>query len=863
MSALSRKSWRDLRRRPARAAFTVATIAFAVAGLWIFAMPVLMTDAMNHRIATDRLYDARLTTTDVVLSPQQLAELRAVPGVVALDARTIYQTKIVAGDRRRDVLLVGVPDWTDQQVDVVVIDSGKGAVGDEVVTDPMNARTGRYSGGIGATVEVEDPAGQARPFTVSGRGDTLVFSQVVPQESAVLYAPQTTVNSLAHDSGINTIELRVLDPRDANSVAEAVRAQLLEVQPSVTFPDLADVRKAGVWPGQEIFNNFATLLYIGAALALIAALVLISNTMRTLVAEQRREIAIMKSIGGRRRQIRRSFLRTAVTLGVAGTLCGIALGIPFANVVLGFIGNRFFGVTPQWGVPTSAVVVSVAVGVGVTLLASLPALRAAARTSVRAGFESEVGGTNPGLIDRTLRRLRMPRAEQIGLRSVTRRRTRTYATVLQVTLAVSVALGFLALGVTIGKETARVWDSMSWDIIVKQRANVALDGSAASLISTTAGVRKAQPILYNLLKVDGGQYEAWGLPPDTTMYSPGIVDGRWLDPSDETELRKVVVIGRALANTTGAHVGDNLTVDTARGPAQLEVVGIDSRLMNNGTTLYLPLATFQQLLGRSDTNAYWVVSTDQQEAAIDRLATTEEAQLTAAGYPVGTEIRYVERAANLDGNRVLVAVLAAIGIPIVFISMIGLLNAMTMNVIERTREVGILRCIGASSRDVRRVFRSEALAVAFMGAVLAIPGGWLLGALLSWMVTELFHYGAVPYAFPRSPRCSRSSRPSRWRGSSSSCRCGARRTSSPAARCATSDRSRTPFVIPAPRHATFPCSLPWNRRTSMAEGPGTVRRWRDGVVTRRRISPWTAWAGREDACPWRALFRRGSGGEMQ
>ena len=748
MSALSHKSWTDLRRRPARAISTIVTIAFAVAGLWIFALPVLMTDAMNNRIATDRLYDVRLMTTDVVLDAPQLAELGTVPGVDALDARTLYETKLVAGDQRRDVLLVGVPDWNDQHVNAIVVDDGKAPIGDEVVTDGMNAPTGRYSGELGATVAIEDTRGDTRPFTVSGRGDTLVFSQFVAQRHAVLYAPQTTVNSLAHASGINSIELRVRDPRLANSVATEVRERLLEMKPNVTFPELVDVREAGVWPGQEIFNNFTTLLYIGAALALISALVLISNTMTTLVAEQRHEVAIMKSIGARRRQIRRSFLRTALAFGVTGTLCGIALGIPFANLALGFIGNRFFGVKPQWGVPASAVIASIVVGVGATLLASLPALRAAARTPVRAGFESEVGGGGLGPFARTLRRLRLPRPEQIGLRSVTSRRTRTYATVLQITLAMSVALGFLALGVTVGNETVRTWDTISWDMIVKQRANVPLDRAAGRLISTTAGVQTAQPILYNTLTVDGDQIEAWGLPPDTTMYTPDILAGRWLQPTDDTELRNVVVIGRALASTTGAHVGDILTVDTARGPARLKVVGIDSRLFNNGTTLYLPLATFQRLLGRSDTNAYWVVSDDPHEAAIDRLATAEEARLTAAGYPVATEIRYVERAAGLESNRVITAVLAAMGIPIVFISMIGLLNSMTMNVIERTREIGILRCIGASSRAMRRIFRAEALTVAFVGAVLAIPGGWLMGALLTWTVTKLFHFGSIPFAFP-------------------------------------------------------------------------------------------------------------------
>ena len=76
---------------------------------------------------------------------------------------------------------------------------------------------------------------------------------------------------------------------------------------------------------------------------------------------------------------------------------------------------------------------------------------------------------------------------------------------------------------------------MRWDVIVGQRANVALDDDAAELIATTDGVESGHPILYNTLEVDGGeQYEAWGLPPDTELYQTDIAAGRWLEPADDT-----------------------------------------------------------------------------------------------------------------------------------------------------------------------------------------------------------------------------------------------------------------------------------------------------------------------------------------
>lgn len=709
-------------------------------------MPTLMNRSMEDRIEEDTLHDVRLSTTDIVLDDAQLDELRAVPGVVALDARTVLDTRILKGGRRDDVLLVGVRDFDDQRVNVVSVDEGTAPDEAGVVTDRMNSRSGRYSGDIGDTLSVADTSGELHDLTVQGRGDTLMFSQVVPEDSAVLYAPLDTVNDLAGASGYNSIELTVRDPEHAQEVADDVRDRILALAPDVTFTDLADVREAGTWPGQEVFENFSSLLYLGALLALVSALVLISNTMTTMVAEQTREVAIMKAIGGRRRQIRRSFLRSALALGGIGTAIGIAVGIPFCNLALGFIGTRFLGIEPEWGAPAGVLVVSVLVGMGATMLAALPALRRAARTSVRAGLESGLAAGTGSHLDRALRRVRMPRTAQIGLRNVTRRRTRTLATVLQISLAVGVALGFIGLGTTIADVTAKVWDTMSWDAIVYQRGTIALDAQAQRLIETTDGVAASHPLLYNTLEVDGGQYESWGMPAGSTLYTPKIRSGRWLEPDDDG--RSVVVIGPALANTTGTQVGDTLTVGTALGPADLEVVGVDSNLMNNGTTLYLPLATFQDLLARSDTNAFWVESADQDEAAIDRLAADAEDRLTAAGYPVGTEIHYVERAANLDGNRVIVGILAVMGIPIVLIGMIGLLNTMTMNVIERTRDIGILRCVGAHARDVRRIFRTEALAVALAGALIAVPLGWLIGALLSWVVTELFDFGSVPYTFP-------------------------------------------------------------------------------------------------------------------
>ena len=744
MSVLVRKSWQDIRRRRARSLFTAATIALAVVGLSMFAMPPLMDRAMADRIIEDQLHDIRFFTSDVRLDTSELAAIEQVDGVRAIDTRTVYVTRMIVGDRRDDVLIVGVTSFDEQHVNIVEIDSGTAPGPNEAVTDGQNRPSGRFDGTEGTTVSIEDHRGRPHETTVSGVGDTVVFGQVAT-ELAVLYVPQDTANALAGTRGVSSIELTVDDPEQVASITDAVRSELLELEPDIVFNDLPDVREAGTWPGQDMFDNFGTLFYVGAILALISAMVLISNTMTTMVAEQVREVAVMKAIGGRRRQVIRSFLTTVLVLAAFGSLAGLVLGVAFSNLLVGYVGGQFFGVDPDWGISVQVLVVSFAIGVVGSLLAAIPSLRRAARISVREGLDAGRGLSGSGPTDRALRRVPLPHNVRVGLRNMTRRRARSIGTLLQIGLAVGVAIGFLTLGVTVATVTGDTWDAMTWDMIVIQRDRD-LDDRAQDVLLGLDGVETVHPLLYNSLEVDGAQLESWGIPPDTPLLDPDILSGRWLVAADEGQ--RVAVVGRALAATSGLNVGDTLTVGTARGTADLEVVGIDGRLMNNGTTIYLPLTTFEELLGRTTANTFWVRAESQDEADIDRIAAAAEDGLSAAGYTVRTEIHYVEREANLAANRTLISVLAVMGVPIVAIGMIGLVNLMTMNVIERTREIGILRCVGARAKDVRRIFRTEALAVAFAGWILAIPLGWLIGRTLVWVVTEVFDFGSIAYDYP-------------------------------------------------------------------------------------------------------------------
>ena len=186
-----------------------------------------------------------------------------------------------------------------------------------------------------------------------------------------------------------------------------MRGDLERVSGFRGFTGLPETRAQGEWPGKDDFQKFSDFFYIITVLALLSALVLIANTMTTLVAEQTAEIGMMKAVGGRRRQIAAVYVRTAMLLGTVGTVVGIVLGIVLSNVLVRVIGSTFFAVDVGLGVDLKILVASVLVGVLGPALAALPAIRRAVRVPLREALEatgSAVGSQDAG--DRVLRRLR-------------------------------------------------------------------------------------------------------------------------------------------------------------------------------------------------------------------------------------------------------------------------------------------------------------------------------------------------------------------------------------------------------------------------------------------------------------------------
>ena len=260
------------------------------------------------------------------------------------------------------------------------------------------------------------------------------------------------------------------------------------------FSDLPDVRAPGDWPGKADTEQFAQLLGVITVLALLSALVLISNTMSTLVAEQTREIGIMRAVGARRRQVALVYLRTTLLLGALGALVGIALGIVLSSLLAGYFGSTFWAIDVGFGVDPIVLLVSLLVGLLAPPLAALPAIRRGLRVDLREALEasgSALGGQ--GAADRLLRRVGfLPRTMQIGLRNVGRRKRRSLATASIVALAVGNLLAVLALAEAATEATRTSWGDHLEDVQISTGGRALFDERAERAIRVDAGRRRGR-----------------------------------------------------------------------------------------------------------------------------------------------------------------------------------------------------------------------------------------------------------------------------------------------------------------------------------------------------------------------------------
>lgn len=736
-SALARKSLADVMRRKGRTILVVLGITIGVLGLTAINVAAGTLGAAFQFSASQT---ARSNIAiDVKGVPPTLApELAAIPNVKAVQLWSFYATrwKVSATPGYVNMGVYGSDDLAHLRINPFQLTSGHYPGMGEIVMESSDQ--GLQTIHIGDTVTLDTPNGP-RSLRISGFARTLGTGSATFNDFAIGYMSAAGFDTLTGLTQPNLIDVLERDTNLGQQTARSLQASL--VTHSVTIDDIAI--RGDDFTSPAISGVFA-IMRVVSLVALLLTSFLIINTVSTLVAEQTKIIGTMKAIGATRGRVVRSYLTSVGIYGLAGTIAGIGLGIYIGYLFTSFLATIVTIDLGQFRVDMGIILVSVAVGLGVPLVAAVLPLWNGTRITVREAMAaygvSASGGARhaPGM--RWLSQTR-----RLGLRGIFRRRGRVALTLLALTLS---ATAFLAV-----QTTTYSVSSLAKQIFVAYNADAFLNISSpqpfaplrAQLLSLP-NVARIERFEQDMVNTKWGALNLQGTEPDTRLYQYQLVKGRWFTDNQPYTL----LLSEAAAARTGLTVGGVIAISNATTTQRWTVIGI-VRDYNGGTgaigsafTSITNLHSFSEQAPDVG-SAFLVLAHDRSAGAVSAMATQIDNALAHEGLAPSIETRQQNESRNQAQFAILFALLYAVAAIVALVGILGLFNTLSSSVLERRREIGILRSMGASGWRVAGVFWTEGMALAgiawLVAIVVGIPAAYAFLALISAVLLP------IPFSF--------------------------------------------------------------------------------------------------------------------
>jgi putative ABC transport system permease protein len=727
VNARGRKVLGDVRASKARAALVGLSIAVGVAAIGMVTGARAMMLASLDDSRREGAFPSATLTADAI-PPRVLTRVRDLPGVGAAELRHVVGARADG----ETMTLFAVPDWSRTELARITPDRGDWppAIGTMLVERKSLPALGA---GLGARARIELPGGAGGRVRVAG----VVHDVNVPstRTSGILngYVTTATLRRLGYTQDPNELDLAVAGDRHrVEQVAAAARRTLEDAGVPVRT---MSVPEPGRFWANDAVDSMVLLLTVLAVVCLLLSIFLVANIVTALVTGQVRQIGVMKAVGAQTRQAASLYLATA---GIYGCIA-IAIGVPVAALAALALVDYSAGVVNldyRFALPGYVLALELAAGLLLPVAAALaPALtgsRITAREAIaRHGLEGRAGG----FAERLAAQLpRLPAATRLALTNTFRRKRRLVLTLAGLVVGGSVFIAVLSVRSSLlgTLDSAATYGAYDVDVTLDRSAPAEAVERAAAAVP---GVRRAEAWAVApgyRIRPDGSESESfpvWGAPAASTLLEPSIVRGRRLRPGDR---RAVVVNTDVLDSDPGLEPGDltDLVVDGQR--RRWRVVGI-ARRVAAGPIVY---ATREEL-GSRDARRIAIVADDPGSAGA--VAGRVADRLERDGYAVASA-RTSADLRRLDRRNfgIIVTFLMAMAILLAVVGSLGLLGTLSINVIERSREIGVLRAIGAGDGAVTQLVLVEGLGVAGLGWLLALPLSLPIGRVLADAVGRLF-----------------------------------------------------------------------------------------------------------------------------
>ncbi len=660
-------------------------------------------------------------------------------------------------------------DWTaEDELLPATITSGREPVDEyDVVVDEVTFP--KLDIDIGDPLTVLTPQGQVETTLVG----IFRFGETGGLAGATITAfrPDTAQRLFAEPGKWQSVSIATADGFTDDEVAEAVKAELGDGYLVQTRQEQVDAGASALREGLG-FLNYILLGFAG--IALFVAAFLIYNTFSMLIAARGREMALLRAVGATRGQVLGGVLIEAVVLGLLAAVAGVALGYGLALLLKAGVSALGLDLTSGIRPTVQAVLLALLLGLSVTIISAVaPAVRAARIRPIEALRQASTPSDKPSLIVTALglvvllvAGLMLGPAFVVDEPNVGRTALGALVLLLAgILLAPLLAVAFARVmtrplarvggvpgriaGRNCGRSPRRVAATASALIVglalvsgvtvvvasAQRSIETLLDNSfGAELVVTTQTFQPfATSIGDEVEQIDGVQYVM------RQSFGPVAMDGKTLQISAlgggpiesvfaiETAAGDLAdfapgaaVVGSDFAEDNGLGIGSELTLLFPSGQTQtFSLVAVfEPSLLLSGVVI--PMDDYRAVGGAAQDTVLYVDLTDDADPAV----VVPQVEAAAEANPllqVSDQTAFKEQNAD-QLNQLLYIIYAMLGLSII-IAALGVVNTMVLSVVERTREIGMLRAVGAGRRQIRRMIRWEAVLVSLLGGIVGVALG--------------------------------------------------------------------------------------------------------------------------------------------
>jgi putative ABC transport system permease protein len=721
MTTLWKKAIRDFWQERARTVLVVLAIALGISAFAaVLASYAILTRELDQGYLATNPASAVLRVDSI--DNDLIKTILQNPEVSDAEPRRTIGGQIKAGPVQwRNLVLFVVEDYGNIRVSKLVPEQGAWppATG-EILIERDAFQVAKAN--IGDAVTVKTANGVEQPLIISGSVHDVGQAQARMENIVYGYINLATLVQLGEEPRLDQLNILVAQNRFdedhirrvAGDVEKLIESRGREVR-------RVDIPQPGKHPHSDLTGILLLAMSSFGLFVLVLSGILVINLLTAMMASQVRQIGVMKAIGGTRRQIAGIYFGQALFLGVAAVIVSIPLGIVGSRALCRYMAMFLNFDINSFAVPLWVYLLVGLIGVVAPLIAAAYPVWRGTATPVRVAlsdFGLSQANFGANAFDRALTRIGGTFSLiAFAIRNSFRRRARLVLTLLTLAAGGLFFLAALNVRASMVNTLDRMFAARKSDLTVSFAKPYELE-NIQKAVSNTSGVTRAEGWFTTEGTVGDRRFSVVALPPDTQLLEFDIIEGRKLTPQDTD----AIVINNALASRDPQmRVGETVTLRIGLEEKAWHIVGLAREAFAPTPVGYIPL--------KGTVNSLRLALDDTDPDSISELKTELDRNLEAQGVRARGSSTKSESRFGFDQHMLMIYVFLIVMSAIVGgVGGLGLMTTMSLNVLERRREMGVMRALGATPRIVWLMIVAEGVVIGLLS--------WAIAALLAWPISK-------------------------------------------------------------------------------------------------------------------------------